>query len=125
MGEHLVLSVDGLITPDSSQSLHGAKAPMSSGESSCSTAADPCISTINIKEEEENDEEEPLLQTVECRICQEEDSIKNLESPCACSGSLKVSSPEVCCVNDVHLVTFFFGCKRKFFSKLYMDVLRV
>jgi len=26
---------------------------------------------------------------VECRICQEEDSIKNLETPCACSGSLK------------------------------------
>lgn len=35
-------------------------------------------------------EEEPLLQVVECRICQEEDSIKNLESPCACTGSLKV-----------------------------------
>ncbi|KAL0408696.1 UNVERIFIED_CONTAM: hypothetical protein Sradi_1804000 [Sesamum radiatum] len=26
----------------------------------------------------------------ECRICQEEDSLKNLESPCACSGSLKL-----------------------------------
>ncbi|KAM7480023.1 hypothetical protein LguiA_028236 [Lonicera macranthoides] len=89
MGEHLVLSVDGLITPNSPQSLHGAKAPMSSGQSSCSTAADPCISIINNKEDKENDEEEPLLQTVECRICQEEDSIKNLESPCACSGSLK------------------------------------
>ncbi|MCO5608963.1 hypothetical protein L7F22_063181 [Adiantum nelumboides] len=25
----------------------------------------------------------------ECRICQEEDDISNLESPCACSGSLK------------------------------------
>lgn len=25
----------------------------------------------------------------ECRICQEEDEISNLESPCACSGSLK------------------------------------
>jgi len=34
-------------------------------------------------------EAEPLLQVVECRICQEEDSIKNLESPCACTGSLK------------------------------------
>ena len=28
----------------------------------------------------------------ECRICQEEDDIANLESPCACSGSLKVPS---------------------------------
>lgn len=33
----------------------------------------------------------PLLQMVECRICQEEDSVSNLEMPCACSGSLKVS----------------------------------
>ncbi|CAI0431485.1 unnamed protein product [Linum tenue] len=35
------------------------------------------------------DEKEPLIQTVECRICQEEDSLVNLEVPCACSGSLK------------------------------------
>lgn len=35
------------------------------------------------------DEEEPLIQMVECRICQEEDSVSNLETPCACSGSLK------------------------------------
>lgn len=26
----------------------------------------------------------------ECRICQEEDDVKNLETPCACSGSVKV-----------------------------------
>ncbi|XVE91494.1 hypothetical protein REPUB_Repub01dG0015000 [Reevesia pubescens] len=37
----------------------------------------------------EDVEEEPLIQAAECRICQEEDSIKNLETPCACSGSLK------------------------------------
>lgn len=35
-------------------------------------------------------EEEPLLHMTECRICQEEDDIKNLESPCACTGSVKV-----------------------------------
>lgn len=37
-------------------------------------------------------EDEPLLQQMEmaeCRICQEEDGIDNLENPCACSGSLK------------------------------------
>ncbi|KAF6171852.1 hypothetical protein GIB67_007373 [Kingdonia uniflora] len=38
---------------------------------------------------EKYDEEEPLIQNVECRICQEEDHINNLETPCACSGSLK------------------------------------
>lgn len=26
----------------------------------------------------------------ECRICQEEDDVNNLETPCACSGSVKV-----------------------------------
>lgn len=38
-----------------------------------------------------DDEEEPLIQMAECRICQEEDGVSNLETPCACSGSLKVS----------------------------------
>ncbi|KHN28147.1 E3 ubiquitin-protein ligase MARCH3, partial [Glycine soja] len=31
----------------------------------------------------------PLLQLAECRICQEEDSVSDLETPCSCSGSLK------------------------------------
>ncbi|CAM0945541.1 unnamed protein product [Alopecurus aequalis] len=35
------------------------------------------------------EEVEALIWIVECRICQEEDLAKNLESPCACSGSLK------------------------------------
>jgi len=35
------------------------------------------------------EEEDPLLNMGECRICQEEDSTTNLETPCACSGSLK------------------------------------
>lgn len=88
MGEHLVISVDGLLKSDSSQSsLNGAKAPLPSGESSGTTLTDPSsTAAIDI---DEDDEEEPLLQNVECRICQEEDSVNNLESPCACSGSLK------------------------------------
>lgn len=28
---------------------------------------------------------------VECRICQEEDEVHAMESPCACNGTLKVS----------------------------------
>jgi hypothetical protein len=37
-------------------------------------------------------EDEPLIQAAaECRICQEEDTVKNLEKPCACNGSLKVA----------------------------------
>ncbi|KAL4566521.1 hypothetical protein LXL04_030637 [Taraxacum kok-saghyz] len=43
------------------------------------------------KEYEASGEKEPLIPSTECRICQDEDSIKNLEVPCACSGSLKAS----------------------------------
>ncbi|XP_060169847.1 uncharacterized protein LOC132600586 isoform X2 [Lycium barbarum] len=80
MEEHLVLRVDHLITPESLHSL-------SRSEDAVGTS-----SAIDTKEEENpgaGDEEEPLLQTVECRICQEEDSLKNLEIPCRCNGSLK------------------------------------
>ena len=69
-----------------------AEAAGSSGEGS-SQVAEPHACAIDVKEVEEHgscDEEEPLIQTVECRICQEEDIIKNLETPCSCSGSLKV-----------------------------------
>ncbi|KAF8399478.1 hypothetical protein HHK36_015344 [Tetracentron sinense] len=92
MSDHLVLYVDRLITPATLQSMQGAQVPEPSGESSCVNTAVPSGSTSGDKKEEEHevsDEEEPLLQTVECRICQEEDHMKNLETPCACSGSLK------------------------------------
>lgn len=45
---------------------------------------------VVIVEHEDEDEQTALLGMGECRICQEEDSLNNLESPCACSGSLKV-----------------------------------
>lgn len=93
MGDHLVLCVDRLVTPESLQSLDGAEAAGSSGEGSSHSAAlepNTCAIDIEAAEEQGSSEEEPLLQMVECRICQEEDNIKNLETPCACSGSLKV-----------------------------------
>ncbi|KAH1111294.1 hypothetical protein GYH30_009898 [Glycine max] len=40
-------------------------------------------------DDEGDDEEEQLIQMAECHICQEEDGVSNLETPCACSGSLK------------------------------------
>lgn len=93
----MVLSVDRLISPESFQTLQGAEVPRSSGEGSCHHTPNPSTS-VDMKDVEEHggvDEEEPLIQMVECRICQEEDSVQNLEIPCACNGSLKVSSPEV------------------------------
>lgn len=93
MSDHLILCVDRLVTPDNLHSLQGNEAPGSSSEGSSSQAADPPARVIDVEgvgEHGVSEEEEPLIQMVECRICQEEDSIKNLEVPCACSGSLKV-----------------------------------
>ncbi|KAL4339410.1 hypothetical protein GQ457_08G036260 [Hibiscus cannabinus] len=90
MGDHLVLCVDRLVKPGSLQSMQEAEAA-GAGEGS-SQVAESHACALDVKEVEEHDsgdEEEPLLQAVECRICQEEDNIKNLETPCACSGSLK------------------------------------
>ncbi|KAJ9709306.1 hypothetical protein PVL29_000996 [Vitis rotundifolia] len=82
MSDHLVLYVDPLIRPVTSQSVQEAGAE----------TAGPSTSVADDKRVEENEgsnEEEPFLKMMECRICQEEDSLENLETPCACSGSLK------------------------------------
>ncbi|KAL5544487.1 hypothetical protein UlMin_008271 [Ulmus minor] len=87
MGDHMVLCVDHLITAESLQSVQGTDA-----QGSSSQTAEPPSCVVDVKEGEEHgghEEEEPLIQMAECRICQEEDSINNLEVPCACRGSLK------------------------------------
>ncbi|XP_072982161.1 uncharacterized protein [Typha latifolia] len=83
MGDHLVLHVDSLLKPGTETTMEAEKGLVPAGASSPEGS--------HGKEEEELviGEEEPLIQMVECRICQEEDRIKNLETPCACSGSLK------------------------------------
>ncbi|CAN1795553.1 Probable E3 ubiquitin ligase SUD1 [Linum perenne] len=92
MSDHLVLGVDRNITPENRQPAQGADVVPSSGDCSSSQPVDKPACSIDIEREGEHDacdENEPLIQTVECRICQEEDSLVNLEVPCACSGSLK------------------------------------
>ncbi|XP_010257454.1 PREDICTED: uncharacterized protein LOC104597545 [Nelumbo nucifera] len=92
MGDHLVLYVDRLMTPAALHSTVGGEAPGPSGEGpSAQIAVSSGFSSEDnkVEEHEVSGEEEPLLQTIECRICQEEDHINNLEAPCACSGSLK------------------------------------
>lgn len=99
MGDHVVLHVDHLInsqTVETVQTVEGSG--ILSGEPLHavipSVPAPSKEGSSSSKDREENSigsgEEEPLIQMVECRICQEEDHIKNLETPCACSGSLKV-----------------------------------
>ncbi|KAL0917038.1 hypothetical protein M5K25_012078 [Dendrobium thyrsiflorum] len=79
MEDHLVLHVDRLIAPQTVETVEG-------GELSAA-----CFVKEGNLVSEEN---EPLIQLVECRICQEEDQIKNLETPCSCSGSLKYAHRE-------------------------------
>lgn len=99
MSDHLVLCVDRFTKPDSLPSVQGTETtPGSSLEASSSSllsssqSAEIPSCAIDIKGAGENalsEEEEPLIQMVECRICQEEDGVNNLEVPCSCSGSLK------------------------------------
>ncbi|ONM21854.1 RING/FYVE/PHD zinc finger superfamily protein [Zea mays] len=86
MKEHLMLNIDDLSILEPNEVI-GTVKNKSSGE----TIAHPpsMAHAILAVGESMVSEAEPLLQVVECRICQEEDSIKNLESPCACTGSLK------------------------------------
>ncbi|PSR88312.1 E3 ubiquitin-protein like [Actinidia chinensis var. chinensis] len=76
MGDHVVLNVDRLVKPSE------VDGPSSSG-------ADNGKAVAVVVAEEGETEDQPLITVGECRICQEEDSIKNLETPCACSGSLE------------------------------------
>ena len=79
MSEHMVVYVDRLMQP----------VPSTPVESE--TPEPSCImedNAVDIYEGEK--EEDPLVWWGECRICQEESAIKNLESPCSCNGSLKV-----------------------------------
>lgn len=87
MGENLVVRVDQLVKPEMVGSSQLASPAVVGPSSSVGKEKE-------VMEEENNeaaDEEAPLLAMAECRICQEEDSLSNLESPCACSGSLKVN----------------------------------
>ena len=86
MSDHVVLDVDQLIRPAST-------APAEESDKAIVKEADvgPSCSRANEGSDDGiSGEEEPLIQGAECRICQEEDSVSNLENPCACSGSLKV-----------------------------------
>ncbi|XP_051122633.1 uncharacterized protein LOC127245671 [Andrographis paniculata] len=98
MGEHLAVDVNELEKSEVVESsspdpqavgcLRTEKNPQTEGSSSSMEAKDG-KSVVLVVDSEEADEEAPLIGTGECRICQDEDSITNLESPCACSGSLK------------------------------------
>uniref|UniRef100_A0A0V0I5E9 Putative zinc finger family protein-like n=1 Tax=Solanum chacoense TaxID=4108 RepID=A0A0V0I5E9_SOLCH len=96
MGEHLVVKDEDRVrvgNADASSSgepiENGKKATEvveGTGASSSKTMKEK---ELAVEEEEEENEEVPLIGGAECRICQDEDTLNNLESPCACCGSLK------------------------------------
>ncbi|KAL9262387.1 putative E3 ubiquitin ligase SUD1 [Drosera capensis] len=93
MGDHLILPVDDLIIPEM---LQPSRAADFSGSTRDGTSVHQVAASSSLVVEDDKlevpdgcDETERLLQVVECRICQEEDSVNNLEDPCACCGSLK------------------------------------
>ncbi|AES96726.1 putative E3 ubiquitin-protein ligase MARCH [Medicago truncatula] len=93
MSDHLVVIVDQLdhpVVPVDQQPAHLPSDPSPSPSPATADAGSSGSgSAVDRDGDDCGDEEEPLIQMVECRICQEEDSVSNLETPCACSGSLK------------------------------------
>ncbi|XP_060196802.1 uncharacterized protein LOC132626087 isoform X2 [Lycium barbarum] len=90
MGENLVVKdervrVGNLDGASSGEVVENGKKPEVEGASSSKNVKEKEMAV----EEEEGNEEVPLIRGGECRICQDEDTLNNLESPCACSGSLK------------------------------------
>ncbi|XP_021807579.1 uncharacterized protein LOC110751414 [Prunus avium] len=89
MSDHLVLYVDRLLRPMAAQQPSEPPEVSSGPEPAGPDPVSDTSGPSSISSAEGAEEEEPLIQTAECRICQDEDSISNLESPCACCGSLK------------------------------------
>ncbi|CAI9775234.1 unnamed protein product [Fraxinus pennsylvanica] len=88
MGDHLVVHVDQLGKPEEAAIRPGQSVHEAAGRGPLGKQPEMVGSSSSIVVEEEN-EEAPLIGLAECRICQEDDYLNNLESPCACCGSLK------------------------------------
>lgn len=86
MSDHLVLYVDRLMRP---VPVHPADPEAGPSSGNVGPSCSPEDREREVTGGEEEEEGEPLIQAAECRICQEEDSFNNLETPCGCSGSLK------------------------------------
>eukprot|EP01018_Ginkgo_biloba_P027212 Gb_37740 [translate_table: standard] len=104
MGDHFVLCVDRLIT---ASTLESATEVRSQSQFShlpirqnrvISADSSPPISNVVASLDAGTSERtlsgaleggDSTFELVECRICQEEDEDRNMESPCACCGSLK------------------------------------
>lgn len=96
MSDHLVLYVDRLITPSTFDTHVEIGSPSASGKSEAPNLKEEELPLISDGSPSQStfdqsgcDDVVDAFKLGECRICQEEDEEKNMESPCACSGSLK------------------------------------
>nr|GLL47596.1 uncharacterized protein LOC109161612 [Ipomoea trifida] len=88
MGEHLLVYVDRIVKPDEARSIQPVQ-EVNLYENRAEMVGPSSSSSEKEDDEMMEDEGAPLIGIAECRICQEEESINNLEIPCSCSGSLK------------------------------------
>ncbi|CAJ1975289.1 unnamed protein product [Sphenostylis stenocarpa] len=88
MGEHVVLSVVEplLAAPATVQPQHDGDAQGSPIEGATQVND---VGECDTLQEHEQEQEKDLTQMAECRICQEDDTLQNLDIPCSCSGTLK------------------------------------
>ncbi|CAA2984013.1 involved in mRNA turnover and stability [Olea europaea subsp. europaea] len=92
MSDHLVVYADQLVKPEEAAIRPGQPVHEATGRGPLGKQPEMVGSSSSMEAKvvvEEENEEVPLIGVAECRICQEDDSLNNLESPCACSGSLK------------------------------------
>jgi hypothetical protein len=86
MSDHLVLYVDRVRRIDAVHPIQ----PQDSDDVEAAAEVDRSGGRADMDEEDDDlAEDEPLIAMAECRICQEEDYVNSLETPCGCSGGLK------------------------------------
>lgn len=88
MGEHFVLLVDRLLTESTLEAIESRNRSM---QATSSAVENPKLDYSNCKKIDFEDIVSSPRKIVECRICQDEDEDSNMETPCSCCGSLKVS----------------------------------
>ena len=89
MADHLALYSNRLITPPTLDLMHKEEEKRLDGEGSSQQTAE-LNSSWAMDGYSFSDEEDGFSIKTECRICQEDDHVQNMEAPCACNGSLKV-----------------------------------
>ncbi|KAF7827707.1 E3 ubiquitin-protein ligase MARCH2 [Senna tora] len=88
MGDHFVLLVDRLLTESTLEAaLESRNQTM---EAAASSSVEGTVEVVDVSLKKMDVEDEKLQgKLVQCKICHDDDEISNMETPCACSGSLK------------------------------------